>query len=64
MLQSEYFLRQAATCVRLAQVCRDLNVARQLFVLAKELRTKAAEIGDDSEGSPRSSFEHGDASRH
>ena len=44
MSNAEYFRRHAATCLRLAQVCRDLNVARRLFGLADEFRTKAAEI--------------------
>ena len=44
MPNAEYFRRQAATCLRLAQFCRDLDVARGLFGLAHEFRTKAAEM--------------------
>jgi hypothetical protein len=39
-----YFRRQAATCLRLAQFCRDLDTARGLFGLATEFKTKAAEM--------------------
>jgi hypothetical protein len=41
---AEYFRRQAATCLRLAQFCRDLDVARGLFGLAHEFKTRAAEM--------------------
>jgi hypothetical protein len=41
---AEYFRRQAATCLRLAQFCRDLDTARGLFGLATEFKTKAAEM--------------------
>ena len=44
MPNSEYFRRQAATCLRLAQFCRDLEVARGLYGLAHEFRSKAAEM--------------------
>ncbi|HEY6992681.1 MAG TPA: hypothetical protein VH397_03135 [Xanthobacteraceae bacterium] len=43
---AEYFRRQAATCLRLAQFCRDLEVARGLFGLAHEFKTRAAEMDD------------------
>ena len=41
---AEYFRRQAATCLRLAQFCRDLDTARGLFGLATEFKAKAAEM--------------------
>lgn len=44
MPNAEYFRRQAATCLRLAKGCRDLDVARGLFGLAHEFKAKAAEI--------------------
>jgi hypothetical protein len=44
MTNAEYFRRQAATCLRLAQFCRDLEVARGLFGLAHEFKTRAAEM--------------------
>ncbi|HEY7663913.1 MAG TPA: hypothetical protein VH934_12415 [Xanthobacteraceae bacterium] len=44
MPNADYFRRQAATCLRLAQGCRDLEVARGLFGLAHEFKAKAAEI--------------------
>ena len=43
-VNAEYFRRQAATCLRLAQFCRDLDTARGLFGLATEFKAKAAEI--------------------
>jgi hypothetical protein len=53
---AEYFRRQAATCLRLAQVCRDLDVARGLFGLAHEFKSKAAEIDRDLQPMPRPSL--------
>jgi hypothetical protein len=53
---AEYFRRQAATCVRLAQICRDLEVARGLFGLAHEFKSKAAEIDRDLQPMPRPSL--------
>jgi hypothetical protein len=44
MPNADYFRRQAATCLRLAQSCRDLEVARGLFGLAHEFKAKAAEM--------------------
>lgn len=44
MPDAEYFRHQAATCLRLAQVCRDLEVARRLFGMAGEFKSKAAEM--------------------
>jgi hypothetical protein len=44
MPNAEYFRHQAATCLRLAQFCRDLEVARRLSSMAGEFRSKAAEM--------------------
>ena len=44
---AEYFRRQAATCLRLAKFCRDLEVARGLFGMAQEFKVKAAEMDAD-----------------
>ena len=41
---ADYFRNQAATCLRLAQFCRDLEVARRLFGMAGEFKSKAAEM--------------------
>ncbi len=41
---ADYFRHQAATCLRLAQTCRDLEVARRLFGMAGEFKSKAAEM--------------------
>jgi hypothetical protein len=41
---ADYFRHQAATCLRLAQFCRDLEVARRLFGMAGEFKSKAAEM--------------------
>jgi hypothetical protein len=35
MPDADYFRHQAATCLRLAQFCRDLEVARRLFGMAE-----------------------------
>jgi hypothetical protein len=55
---AEYFRRQAATCLRLAQVCRDLEVARGLFGLAHEFKTKAAEMDDGLPSMPLRPVRH------
>jgi hypothetical protein len=47
MTNAEYFRRQAATCLRLAKFCRDLEVARGLFGMAQEFKAKAAEMDAD-----------------
>ena len=44
MPDADYFRQQAATCLRLAQFCRDLEVARRLFGMAGEFKSKAAEM--------------------
>ena len=46
----EYLRNQASRCMRLARVCFDLETARQLRLLAEDLKAKADEI----EGKPRS----------
>jgi hypothetical protein len=46
----EYLRNQASRCMTLARVCFDLETARQLRLLAEDLKAKAAEI----EGKPRS----------
>jgi hypothetical protein len=45
----EYLRNQAARCMSLARVCFDLETARQLRLLAEDLKAKAEEI----EGKPR-----------
>ena len=45
----EYLKNQAARCMNLARVCFDLETARQLRLLAEDLKAKAEEI----EGRPR-----------
>src|SRR5215470_7349449 len=52
MTNAEYFRRQAATCLRLAKFCRDLEVARGLFGMAQEFKAKAAEIDADLQAMP------------
>src|SRR5262245_8469041 len=52
MTNAEYFRRQAATCLRLAKFCRDLEVARGLFGMAQEFKAKAAEIDADLQAKP------------
>src|SRR5262245_51288674 len=52
MTNAEYFRRQAATCLRLAKFCRDLEVARGLFGMAQEFKAKAAEIDADLQPMP------------
>src|SRR5262245_6184534 len=52
MTNAEYFRRQAATCLRLAKFCRDLEVARGLFGMAQEFKAKAAELDTDLEAMP------------
>jgi hypothetical protein len=44
---ADYFRHQAATCLRLAQFCRDREVARRLFGMAGEFKSKAAEMDAD-----------------
>ncbi len=56
MTNAEYFRRQAATCLRLAQVCRDLKVARGLFALAQEFKAKAAELDEIGGSLPAMAF--------
>ncbi len=56
MTNADYFRRQAATCLRLAQVCRDLEVARGLFALAQEFKAKAAEMDEMGGGLPAMAF--------
>jgi type III secretory pathway component EscU len=46
---AEYLRNQAARCMSLARVCFDLETARQLRLLADDLKTKAEEI----EGKPQ-----------
>jgi hypothetical protein len=58
-INAEYFRRQAATCLRLAQICRDLEVARGLFGLAHEFKTRAAKMDDGLPTPPLHSIEHG-----
>ncbi len=45
----EYLKNQAARCMSLARVCFDLETARQLRLLADDLKAKA----DEMEGKPR-----------
>ena len=45
----EYLKNQAARCMSLARDCFDLETARQLRLLAEDLKAKAEEI----EGKPR-----------
>jgi hypothetical protein len=52
MTNAEYFRRQAATCLRLAKFCRDLEVARGLFGMAQEFKAKAAEMDADLQPMP------------
>jgi hypothetical protein len=52
MTNAEYFRRQAATCLRLAKFCRDLEVARGLFGMAQEFKAKAAELDADLQAMP------------
>src|SRR5262245_50038513 len=52
MTNAEYFRRQAATCLRLAKFCRDLEVARGLFGMAQEFKAKAAELDTDLQAMP------------
>jgi hypothetical protein len=40
----EYLKNQAARCMSLARTCFDLETARQLRLLAEDLKTKADEI--------------------
>jgi hypothetical protein len=40
----EYLRNQAARCMSLARVCFDLETARQLRLLADDLKAKAEEI--------------------
>jgi precorrin-6B methylase 1 len=40
----EYLKNQAARCMSLARVCFDLETARQLRLLAEDLKAKADEI--------------------
>jgi hypothetical protein len=58
MTNAEYFRRQAATCLRLAKFCRDLEVARGLFGMAQEFKAKAAEIDADLQPMPRPALGH------
>ena len=46
---AEYLRNQAARCMSLARVCFDLETARQLRLLADDLKAKAEEI----EGKPQ-----------
>ena len=46
----EYLKNQAALCMSLARNCFDLETARQLRLLAEDLKAKADEIA----GKPRS----------
>ena len=47
---AEYLKNQAARCMSLARACFDLETARQLRLLAEDLKAKADEV----EGKPRS----------
>lgn len=58
MTNAEYFRRQAATCLRLAKFCRDLEVARGLFGMAQEFKAKAAEIDADLQPMPPAALGH------
>jgi hypothetical protein len=44
MPSSEYFRRQAETCLRLACASSDDETAQRLLKLAEEYRSKAAQI--------------------
>jgi len=44
MPTAEYFRRQATTCLRLARICADLEIARRLLGMAAEYESKAIEI--------------------
>jgi len=41
---AEYLRNQAARCMSLARVCFDLETARQLRLLADDLKAKADEV--------------------
>ena len=56
LTNAEYFRRQAATCLRLAKFCRDLEVARGLFGMAQEFKAKAAEMDADLRPMPLSTL--------
>ena len=49
----EYLKSQAARCMSLARSCFDLETARQLRLLAEDLRAKADEIAGKPQSQPR-----------
>jgi hypothetical protein len=50
MSDREYFLKQAATCLRLARSTTDEAVAQKLHALAAEFQQKAAELENKERG--------------
>jgi hypothetical protein len=49
----EYLRNQAARCMGLARACFDLETARQLRLLADDLKAKADEIEGNSQAQSR-----------
>jgi hypothetical protein len=49
----EYLKSQAARCMTLARTCFDLETARQLRLLAEDLKAKADEIAAKTQQQPR-----------
>ena len=50
----EYLKNQAARCMSLARTCFDLETARQLRLLAEDLKAKADEIAGKPQSQSRS----------
>ena len=49
----EYLKNQAARCMSLARTCFDLETARQLRLLAEDLKAKADEIAGQPQSQSR-----------
>ena len=49
----EYLRNQAARCMSLARACFDLETARQLRLLAEDLKAKADEIEGRPQAQPQ-----------
>jgi hypothetical protein len=49
----EYLKNQAARCMSMARTCFDLETARQLRLLAEDLKAKADEIAGKAQSQPR-----------
>jgi len=50
---ADYLRNQAARCMSLSRVCFDLETARQLRLLAEDLKAKADEIDNKSQAQSR-----------